>query len=276
MRQRLVRALAFASVALASLPACAVEREDRKAAAELRLDAVISPVASIQAVGIDTLGDSASIQQIRPEPDGGSVAFLFADPAKGIRDGLGLVSTTPSQAAQLAWPDSVTAFWWSGPHQLSFTAGTGQGVRVVVDAHAAELQALNTQSSQGAQPPRGPSDTAAQSARVRAQTFIDSIRVQPGGTPQQSALHYHVDTVITAGDTLAAIHVIATDAAQATRSNPTWYLAHLPTGHVHPIDSLTGQSSGLPATAGAWGPEGIFYYAKERSIWRAQAQIGRR
>jgi len=263
------------TLALALLLACAVEREDTKPTARLAMDATISPVASIQAVGIDTLSDSASIQQVKPEPDGGSVAFLFTDPAKGIRSGLGLVSTATNQRAQLAWPDSVTAFWWSGPHQLSFTAGTGQGVWVVVDAHAAALQALSTEGSHRSQSLPSRSDTAIKTARVRAQAFIDSVRVQPGGAPQQSALHYRVDTVITAGDTLAAIHVVATDGAQDLTSNPAWYLAHLPSGHVRAIDSLTGYSSGLPATAGGWVEGGTFYYAKERSIWRAELRMER-
>ena len=271
-----MRRLSSRTLALASLLACAIERKDTKPTAQLAMDATISPVASIQTVGIDTLSDSATIQQVKPEPDGGSVAFLFTDPAKGIRSGLGLVSTATNQRAQLAWPDSVTAFWWSGPHQLSFTAGTGQGVWIVVDAHAPALQALSTEGSHGFQAMPSQSDTATKAARVRAQAFIDSVRVQPGGTPQQSALHYRVDTIITTGDTLAAIHVVATDVAQSITSNPAWYLAHLPSGHVRAIDSLTGYSSGLPAMAGAWTDRGAFYYAKERSIWRAEPRVQRK
>lgn len=252
---------------------CIGEKENTKAPVASRLATIASSLAAVTVVGIDTLSDSAWIHHIQPEPDGGSVAFLFADPAKGITRGLGLVESSGTTGAQLAWPDSVGSFWWSGAHQLSFTAGTGQGVRVVVDAHAGQLEALHitgVQSRPSTQPPPGNASTAALS---RAQAFVDSIRIQPGGAPQRSELRYLADSVILApGDTFAAVHVLATD-GRGTILNPAWYLAHLPSGHIQPIDSLTGQSTGLLSSGGQWGANGAFYYAKERSIWRATAKI---
>jgi hypothetical protein len=262
------RALLLAGISVV-LTGCLGKQEDAKAPVATRLTTTTVPLATIGVVGMDTLSDSARINGIQPEPDGGSVAFLFADPAKGIGRALGLVEASGTPAAQLAWPDSVSSFWWSAAHQLSFTAGTGQGVRVVINAHAAQLEALEVtglQSSPSNRPQPGNSNAA---ALTRAQAFIDSIRVQPGGTPQRSTLQYRADSILLApGDTFAAVHVSAND-NQGTTVNPAWYLAHLPTGHVQPIDSLTGQSSGLPSSAGQWGADGSFYYAKERSIWRA-------
>ena len=253
----------------AMLAGCSSHQDDAEASVALGLVATTSPLATISVVGVDTLSDSAWIQRLQPEPDGGSVAFLFADPAKGITRGLGLVESSGRSAAQLAWPDSVSAFWWSGAHQLSFTAGTGQGVRVVVDAHAAQLEALEVTG-----PTTAPGSASAPSpnatALSRAQAFIDSIRVQPEGTPQGSTLRYRADSIVVApSDTFAAVHVVAND-GRGTTVNPTWYLTHLPSGHMQAIDSLTGRAEGLPPSAGQWGADGAFYYAKERSIWRAQ------
>lgn len=249
---------------------CDRGRSDTESRTVAEMSATLNPVAVIQVVGIDTLSDSAWIHRLQPEPDGGSVAFLFADPAKGIVGGLGLIEASGAQAAQLAWPDSVTAFWWSGAHQLSFTSGTGQGVRVVVDAHAAQLNALEVTGARAAEPQRQP-DAKGSRATVlsRAQAFIDSVRIQPEGTPQGSALRYEADSIVLApGDTFAAVHVRAAD-IRGTKVNPAWYLTHVPSGHMQGLDSLTGRSAGLPATAGQWGADGRFYYAKERSIWRA-------
>lgn len=249
---------------------CASDRGDIESRTTAGMSASLSPLAVIQVVGVDTLSDSASIHRLQPEPDGGSIAFLFADPVKGIIGGLGLIEASGAQAARLVWPDSVTAFWWSGAHQLSFTSGTGQGVRVVVDAHAAQLSALEVTGTQASRLQQQ-TDTRGSLAAVlsRAQAFIDSVRIQPGGTPQGSALRYEADSIVLApGDTFAAVHVRAAD-IRGTKVNPTWYLTHVPSGHMQGLDSLTGRSVGLPASAGQWGADGRFYYAKERSIWRA-------
>jgi hypothetical protein len=140
---------------------------------------------------------------------------------------------------------------------------------VVVDAHAAALQALAITDSAAAL--RGPAagDQARARARVRVQAFIDSVRVQPEGTPQRSTLRYRADTVVVAtGDTLAAAHVSATSDRGSV--NPAWYLVHIESGSVQPLDSLIGSSVGLPHSAGGWDNNARFYYAKERAIWRAR------
>jgi hypothetical protein len=251
---------------------CVSNHNDAEPVAASAFTVLASPVATVTVIGADTLSDSARIHHLAPEPDGGSIAFLFADPAKGITRGLGISQTSASQVPQLAWPDSVISVWWSNPHQLSFTAGTGQGVHVVVNSHAAQLEALAVTGTQSTPVSAGSVSTQSNtSALSRAQAFIDSVRVQPEGTPQRSGLHYQADSVIVApGDTLAAVHVLAADAS-GMNTNPAWYLIHIPTGHVQAIDSLIGASTGLPASAGQWSADGSFYYAKERSIWRAQA-----
>lgn len=257
---------------------CISNQDEAKHPTGSALAVTVSPVVTVTSIGADTLTDSARIYQLEPEPDGASIAFLFADPVKGITRGLGIVQTSGNKAAQLGWPDSVLSVWWSGPHQLSFTAGTGRGVRLVVDAHAAQLEAVQVTGAQGARstPPSASSAVNDQSrvdALSRAQAFIDSIRVQPEGAPQQSTLRYRADSILVAVDsTVAAVHVSAGDSRGGT-INPAWYLVHLPSGHVYPIDSLTGSSPGLAASSGRWGSDGAFYYAKERSIWRAQPSV---
>jgi hypothetical protein len=254
---------------LAVLAACMKDGNETKSSRATGLAVTTSSLAVVGIVGMDTLSDSASIHRLQPEPDGGSVAFLFADPAKGITRGLGLVNLSGTPAAHLAWPDSVRSFWWSGAHQLSFMAGTGRGVHVVLDAHAAQLEAL--EATDARLPPANTRVTDGRNAAAlsRAQAFIDSVRVQPGGTPQESTLRYQADSIIIApGDTFAAVHVSA--GSKGATANPAWYIIHLPSGHIQAVDSLTGTSSGLPAVAGEWAANGTFYYAKERSIWRAQ------
>jgi hypothetical protein len=258
-------------LAAAITAGCSAGRDDARPPLASALAIATSSIATVTVIGADTLSDSARIYYLQPEPDGGSVAFLFADPAKGVTRGLGIVQTSGGQPPQLVWPDSVTVVWWSRPHQLTFAAGTGQGVRLVVDVHAAQLEALEVTGTQSSQVPGSSVSTQASTGALsRAQAFIDSIRVQPEGTPQGSALRYQADSAIVGpGDTLAAIHVSARD-IQDTKVNPAWYLAHLPSRHIQAVDSLIGRSSGLPASAGRWGADGSFYYAKERSIWQVR------
>lgn len=233
--------------------------------------AVAEPLVTVSTVGVETVSDSASISDILPEPDGQSVAFIFADPAKGAARALGIVQISETRTSHLVWPDSVMSVWWSGPHELQFTAGTGQGVYAVIDAHAAALEALAITGSPRAAPrPPAATEQARTMALARVQSFIDSLRVQPEGTPQRSALRYRADTIIiAAGDTLAAAHVSAN--AEGSSVNPAWYLIHIESGSVRSVDSLVGRSVGLPRSAGGWDSRGTFYYAKERSIWRARA-----
>lgn len=252
---------------------CIGDQDARNPRASSVFTVEVNPVAtSITFIGADTLSDSARIYQVQPEPDGGSVAFLFADPAKGITQGLGIVQASGDQRAKVGWPDSVLSVWWSNPHQLSFTAGTGRGVRLVVDAHAAVLEAAEVPSADITSRGGGRTGNAQLNvdALSQAQAFIDSVRVQPAGTPQRSVLRYEADSALVGpGDTLAAVHVSAGD-QEGTKVNPAWYLVHLPSGQVQRVDSLTGRSPGLPASAGQWAANGSFYYAKERSIWRVE------
>ena len=233
-------------------------------------NAFAEPLLTVSTIGVDTVSDSAWISHIKPEPDGQSVAFIFADPGKGATRALGIAQASGPQTSHLVWPDSVASVWWSAPHELRFTAGTGQGIYAVVDAHAAALETLAITDSARAPPaPPRSANQARTEALARVQSFIDSVRVQPEGTPQRSALRYRADTVIVAsGDTLAAAHVSA-DAAGAS-VNPAWYIVHIQSGFVQAVDSLVGRSAGLPRSAGGWDNSGRFYYAKDRSIWRAR------
>lgn len=256
-----------------------ISRPDKtEQAASSVFTASTQPITTVARIGSDTLSDSVRIDRLEPEPDGQSIAFLFADPAKGITRGLAIVQSSGAEQPQLVWPDSVASFWWSGPHQLSFTAGTGRGVRVVVNSHAEQLEALDATGAQQMSPPgeaQPTEGTPGVAALARAREFIDSVRIQPTGTPQRSTLRYQPDTVLVApGDTLAAVYVSA-GMTEGTKVNPAWYLVHLPSSHMVPVDSLTGRSSGLSATAGRWGANGVFYYAKEQSIWRAQPSVKR-
>jgi hypothetical protein len=249
---------------------CSPREEEATEATISSFAAVAEPLVTVTTIGLDTLSDSAGIFHIRPEPDGQSVAFIFADPVKGATRALGIVQTSGTQTSHLVWPDSVASVWWSGPHELRFTAGTGQGVYAVVDAHAASLQALAITDSLRTPASAQSSGTQAHTdALTRVRSFIDSVRVQPEGTPQGSTLRYRADTVIVAaGDTLAAAHVSAESSGSSV--NPAWYLVHIRSGSIQPIDSLVGRASGLPRAAGGWDNGGTFYYAKERSIWRAR------
>jgi hypothetical protein len=143
-------------------------------------------------------------------------------------------------------------------------------VYVIVDAHAATLQALVIKDSTSTPQRLATSAAEAQTrALARVQAFVDSVRVQPQGTPQRSTLRYRADTVMVAtGDTLAATHVSATTDRRSV--NPAWYLIHIKSGSVQPVDSLIGDATGLPPSAGGWDNNGRFYYAKELAIWRAQ------
>lgn len=249
---------------------CTPGREETSERSIATFNAVAEPLVTVSTIGIDTLSDSAWISHIRPEPDGGSIAFIFADPAKGTTRALGIVQASAQQTTHLVWPDSVTSVWWSGPHELRFTAGTGQGVYAIVDAHAPALEALSISDSTTVQTrPVASAGQARTQGLARIQNFIDSVRVQPDGKPQRSALRYRADTlIVAAGDTLAAAHVSAE--TEGPSVNPAWYVVHIETGSVQPIDSLVGGSAGLPRSAGSWDNGGSFYYAKERSIWRAR------
>ena len=225
--------------------------------------------APFQIVGADTLSDSARIVRIAPEQDGDGVIVMFADPARRISSGLGIIDRRMT-SPQLLWPDSVTAAWWTGPHMLAFTTTTGQGIRLVVDVHAATLKIADTTST-------GLGTAAAMSAADssvirRARAYIDSIHVQPAGSAQGSALVYSVSRVVPSPDgSLAAFHSVARDATGAF-TNPAWFILDRSSGAVTSMDQITGPVAELAADAGEWGSNTSFFYAKSRAIWEAEIQ----
>lgn len=254
--------------------ACTSDNDAAVQSNRATLGVTTQPIATVAVIDADTLSDSVRILAVSPEPDGGSVAFLFADPTRQVTRGLALAQASGAQRVRLVWPDSVSSMWWSKPHELSFTSGTGQGVRVVINAHAAQLEAI-----EGGGPLRDTVNTSPANAELirrslsRAQAFVDSVRVQPQGAPHRSTLRYSADRILLApGDSLAAVHVTATG-PEGRQVNPTWYLMYIPNGDMQPLDSLVGAPWGLTAEAGRWGGDGAFYYAKDQSIWRARPTV---
>jgi hypothetical protein len=225
--------------------------------------------APFQIVGVDTLSDSAQIVQFIPEQDGDGVIVMFADPVRRISRGLAIVDRRMDHP-QLLWPDSVTGAWWTGPHRLAFTTTTGQGIRLVVDVHAATLKIADTTSTGLGAPA---SAAAADSSVVqRARGYIDSLHVQPGGASRGAALVYSVTRVVPSPDgSLAAFHSAARDAT-GSLTNPAWFVLDRSSGGVTSVDQITGPASELPSDAGAWGSNSVFFYAKGRAIWEAEIQ----
>jgi hypothetical protein len=225
--------------------------------------------AELGAIGGDTLSEAAQFLSLLPEADGDAIVFTFADSARGVSSGLGIIDRRLS-AAQLLWPDSVTRAWWLGPHSLAFATHTGAGVRVVVDVHAAELEVVTRGADSGitARAPRIAGDTI--EARARATRFLDSVRVQPGGQPDRSQLRYRVISLRTApGRAMGAFYAAASDSTGA-RTNPAWYFIDYQGGQILPIDEVTGPISELPETAAAWSEDGRFIYVKGRQIHEAK------
>ena len=225
--------------------------------------------AELGALGRDTLSEAARFLSVLPEADGDAIVFTFADSARGVSSGLGIIDrrlTSP----QLLWPDSVTRAWWVGPHSLAFATRTGSGVRVVVDVHAGELEVVTRGADSGITAPVARSAADTIKARARATKFLDSLRLQPGGQSDRSQLRYQVLALRSAPDyRMGAFYTAASDSA-GTRSNPAWYLLHYESGQVLPIDEVTGPISELPEAAAAWSENGRFVYTKGRQIHEAQ------
>jgi hypothetical protein len=225
-------------------------------------------LATIRYMGQDSLSDSAHIIRLVPEPDGRSVAVVFADPALGISTGLALLETG-LRRVRLVWPDSVGAVWWVDDHHLAFQSrtGSGAGVRAVVDVHADTLEHI--ESAGDTVPPGAPTFAEESEVRARATAYIDSVRRQPGGVPQEGTLRYTVRTIAPAVvDSVVAFYVTARG-AEGDAFNPTWYLLHLPSGRVAPIDSVTGPSGALTADAAAWSGD-RFIYARGEVLFAAR------
>jgi len=225
---------------------------------------------AFQMVGGDTLSDSAQILSIHPEQDGDAIVTLFADPIRRVSAGLAIVDRKMA-APQLLWPDSVSNIWWPGAHTLAFTTATGDGIRLVIDIHAAELQVADTSARALAQPA---ALAVSDSAMIRrARTYTDSVRMQVAGAPQGSALTYAVTRLVPAADgRLAAFHTAARD-TQGALTNPAWYALDRESGAVTPIDQVTGPVAELRPEAGQWSESGSFFYAKGRALW--EAEVGR-
>jgi hypothetical protein len=251
--------------ALATLAACVGEESaGRPPAGGAPPRAAAEPRFELRIVGSDTLGDSARVVALIPEPDGDAVAIRFADPGKRVASGLAIADRA-RPTPQLLWPDSVTAAWWNTPHTVVFTTTTGRGVRAVVDVHAETLAVVDRPPDAAAAPPRAaaPDERAAE----RARRWVDSVYVQPGGRPAHAELRYVVDTILPSFDGgWTAFHVVAQDSL-GRASNPAWHLMARDGGGVIELERVTGPVSGLPGAAGAWSTtSGRFFYARGRTV----------
>ena len=263
--------LAAAAVAAAALAAaCAEEPEVERTPEAPAFAAMTRPRSTVRSIAADTLTEAARVVRLVPEPDGRTVAVLFADTASGVSAGLGFAELGEDRM-QLLWPDSVTDVWWSGPHSLAFTTRTGQGVRVVVDVHAESIAVLTRlrDSIPGPASAVPPADDA--DVRARATTYVDSIHAQAGGEATRGELTYAVTRLVPqpGGGDLVAVHVIAS-ARDGRRSNPAWYLLDRATDQVTRVDAVVGPQEQLPAEAAGWTGDGTFLYAKGLTIWSAE------
>jgi hypothetical protein len=271
MRTRALAA-AIACIAIVLSPACREKAPPPEAPKPLRI--VTEEIGEIAGVGVDSLSDSAVVTAVIPEPDGETVALVFADPAKGVTAALAIL-TRGRDTAQLVWPDSVRAAWWSAEHRLAFQSASGaQGVHAVVDVHARELEHL--EGAHDSIPP-APRDSAwPNAARARAVAYIDSLRLQPEGEPSTGNLRYEVVHALPspeAADSVVAFYVAARGpgAGAATgRVNPAWYILDGRTRAVVPVDSLTGDARGMPERGAGWGASDLFVYARGGAIRAAR------
>ena len=264
-----LRHAAFVMVALAAVAGC------REGGEKIQADPpspsffiALDSLTSVRYIGADSLSDSAAVRRLIPEPDGRSIAVVFADPALDIESGL-LLLEPDRQLVRLVWPDSVGAVWWSGEHRLAFQSSTGTtGVRAIVDVHADSLEHLEvTEDSAAAS--GIPHPAAADDARARATAYIDSIRGQPGGVPQDGSLRYTVTELSPApGDSLIAFYVTARGSANDAL-NPTWYMLHVRSGRVAPVDSVTGPATALRSDAAAWSGD-RFIFARGDVLYEAR------
>lgn len=234
-------------------------------------------IASVHLIAGDSLSDAAMILQVIPEPDGRTVAVVFADSAIGVKRGLALADPERHRAS-LVWPDSVTAAWWRDSHRLHFeTAGAGgenRGFHAIVNVHADSLEHLETGHDSVPRPPGRP--LWLNEARSRAAAYVDSVRDQPAGTPRQGSLRYDVTMILASPkDRLAAFYVTA-HGRDDERVNPAWYLMHVPSGRVAPIDSVIGRADDLLPGAAAWTPEARFIYAQGTTLYSARVAAATR
>jgi hypothetical protein len=263
-----IRRVAAQFVALASATVisvrCTTSEQQPAPSAATVLDIRTAQRADFHITGSDTLSDSARVLGTAVESDGGTVAFVFADPARGITSGLGL-SRTGEESAHLVWPDSVTSVWWSRPHVLAFT--TSRGARVVVDVHAEKLETM-ADSSPAAAP--GVATRPSDRSIARAVNYVDSLHFQPAGKPQRSALRYQVESTVPAStQPLLAFYVLASDSS-GRKMNPAWFAMDTTSGAVMRIDEVVGAPTELPLNTSGWTDDGHFNYTKGFTLWSAE------
>ena len=257
------------ALAVLLFTACGREDRTRTETSNGSLAITVGPRVDVRFVGGDTLSDSARVVRLIPEPDGDGVGIVFADPSRRVSAGLALADRA-HPAAQLLWPDSITAAWWSSPHTISFSTMTGTGIRAVVDVHKATLEIVA--HSTDTLPPAASAAVPAQNsgAMLRATAYIDSLYVQPAGQPQRSTLKYSVDHLSpSASGQYAAIYVTARDSSGKSM-NPAWYAMAVASGRVERVEQITGSTLELPAEAAGWSGDGHFFFAKGRSVWEAK------
>lgn len=233
-------------------------------------------IASVHLIGRDSLSDAARITRVVPEPDGRTIAVLFADSELGIDGGLALVDPERHRA-RLVWPDSVKAVWWRGDHRLVFEAdggSRGSGYHAIVNVHADSLEHLEAGHDSTSPAPATPPWIGA--ARERATAYVDSVRDQPDGMPRQGTLRYNVTSLLPlSADTLAAFYVAAHGRTDE-RLNPAWYLLHVPSGRIAPVDSVIGRADELPLESAAWAPDSRFIYAQGTTLYSARVAAATR
>jgi hypothetical protein len=262
-----VHALAAGAALAASLAACDSAPEREPTPESPAFAAPVRARSTVRALADDTLSDAARVVRLLPEPDGRTVAVLFADSVSGVTAGLAL-NELGVDRMQLLWPDSVTNAWWSGPHAIAFTTRTGRGVRAIVDVHAESLTVLERLDSGAVVPPVAPAEDS--EARARATTYVDSVFSQADGRATRGELTYSVAHLVPQkrGD-LVAVYVAAT-ARDGRRSNPSWYLLDRRTDQVTRVDAVVGPLEQLPAEGAGWTEAGDFLYAKGLTIWSAE------
>ncbi|MDQ3698113.1 MAG: hypothetical protein M3373_08830 [Gemmatimonadota bacterium] len=262
-------------LALAAVSGPACRGEERPAAAATALVVETTDRGVLRVIGADTLGDSARITRLLPEPDGEAIAFTFADPARGVDAGLGILDRG-RDTAQLVWPNSVTTVWWSDAHRLAFQSASGPGgVHAVVNVHAPAFEHI--ESAHDSVPARAapPERDWPAGVRDRVTAYVDSLRVQPEGEPQEGQLRYTVVSALPApGDSIVAFYVIArgSPAERADRLNPAWYVLDVHSGSVAPVDSIVGPAASLPESAAAWTDATRFVYVKGGTVREAQVR----
>ena len=257
-------ALLFIGVACQDAP-----RDRSSAPPTVALTAHATQRAAFEIVGADTLSDSSRITRLLPEPDGDGVIVQFADPARNVSAGLAIIDRKTAHP-QLLWPDSVTAMWWTGSHMLAFTTTTGQGIRLVVDVHAARIEIADTAATGFTRAPVTP--TADPSVARRAAAYVDSLHLQAAGSTQSGTLVYSVIRVILSPDgTMAAFQSAARDPSNRL-TNPSWFVLDRTSGTVASLDRITGAATELPAEAGEWSGNTSFLYAKGQAVWEAEIQ----